>query len=313
MTINQLKYVVTVAESGSITQAAEKLFISQPNLSMSIKKLEKEIGHEIFMRSGSGAIPTYFGKRFIMEARGVLEQANSLDRLCRNTAVQVPLTLSIATEGFKFCTHAINMIREKYYANPIEIEYKEITRRDMIKQINNGSIDIGICSQPDFIKRQAMQSLNTNGIEFHSLAKAVPGIYVSSNSRIFPKDMEYAPYELMSEVTGIAVHASFSSAETGMLPYLVRMGYLSTMPRAVVSVGNAGIMRECVNIFDGYSIATYCREAYEKVGFYDDIRFLPFPDPAPYETEIGFIQRANTSRSMIVDDYVKILREIMTE
>ena len=54
MTIQQLKYIVSVAENSSITEAAKKQYISQPSLSNSIKEIEKEIGITIFIRSRSG-------------------------------------------------------------------------------------------------------------------------------------------------------------------------------------------------------------------------------------------------------------------
>ena len=54
MTVQQLKYIVTVAETGSITEAAKQLFISQPSLSNAVKEIEKEIGIAIFLRSHAG-------------------------------------------------------------------------------------------------------------------------------------------------------------------------------------------------------------------------------------------------------------------
>ena len=65
MTITQLKYVITVAESNSMNEAAGKLFISQPSLSASIKELESETGIELFRRTNRGITITPDGKEFI--------------------------------------------------------------------------------------------------------------------------------------------------------------------------------------------------------------------------------------------------------
>ena len=74
MTIIQLKYVITVAESNSMNEAAGKLFISQPSLSASIKELENEIGIELFRRTNRGITITPEGKEFVVYAKQTVQQ-----------------------------------------------------------------------------------------------------------------------------------------------------------------------------------------------------------------------------------------------
>lgn len=69
MTLMQLKYVVTVAEAGSMNEAARTLFISQPSLSASIRELEDEIGIAIFRRTNRGISVSEAGEEFIGYAR----------------------------------------------------------------------------------------------------------------------------------------------------------------------------------------------------------------------------------------------------
>jgi len=78
MTLQQLKYVVTVAEQGSISGAAKELFISQPSLTNAIKELEKEMQITIFHRTNKGIIVSGEGDVFLAYARQVLEQADLL-------------------------------------------------------------------------------------------------------------------------------------------------------------------------------------------------------------------------------------------
>ena len=75
MTLQQLTYLVTAAECGNMTEAAEKLFISQPSLSAAIKNLEEEMGVTIFVRSNKGIVPTREGEELLSYARMLLEQA----------------------------------------------------------------------------------------------------------------------------------------------------------------------------------------------------------------------------------------------
>ena len=76
MTLQQLTYLVTVAECGNITDAAERLFLSQPSLSAAIHNLEKEMGVTAFVRSNKGVTVTQEGEELLSFARMLLEQAD---------------------------------------------------------------------------------------------------------------------------------------------------------------------------------------------------------------------------------------------
>ena len=79
MTLQQLKYVIEVARSRSISKAAQNLFISQPSLSNALKELEKEMGITIFSRTNKGIMITTEGSEFLGYARQVVEQAELLE------------------------------------------------------------------------------------------------------------------------------------------------------------------------------------------------------------------------------------------
>ena len=79
MTLQQLKYVITVAETGTITEAANRLYISQPSLTNAIRELEKEMKITIFLRTNKGIILSKEGEDFLGYARQVLEQAAILE------------------------------------------------------------------------------------------------------------------------------------------------------------------------------------------------------------------------------------------
>ena len=78
MTLQQLTYLVTVADCGNITEAAEKLFVSQPSLSTAISNLEKEMGIKAFVRSNKGVAATREGEELLSFARMLLEQADHM-------------------------------------------------------------------------------------------------------------------------------------------------------------------------------------------------------------------------------------------
>ena len=74
MTLTQLHYVITIAETKSFNKAAEKLYVSQPSLTSAIKELEKELGISIFYRNGRGAVLTNDGTEFLLYAKQIYGQ-----------------------------------------------------------------------------------------------------------------------------------------------------------------------------------------------------------------------------------------------
>ena len=79
LNILYLKYAVTVARCGSITGAAEQLYMNQPNLSKAIKELETSLNITIFQRTSTGVIPTVQGQEFLDSARQILQQIAELE------------------------------------------------------------------------------------------------------------------------------------------------------------------------------------------------------------------------------------------
>ena len=76
MTLQQLKYVVAVADKGTISKASKELFVSQPSLTNAIRELEKEMNISIFNRTNKGTVVSQEGEKFLRYARQVLEQAS---------------------------------------------------------------------------------------------------------------------------------------------------------------------------------------------------------------------------------------------
>ena len=78
MTLTQLHYVITIAETKSFNKAAEKLYVSQPSLTSAMKELEKELGISIFYRNGRGAVLTNDGTEFLLYAKQIYGQYESV-------------------------------------------------------------------------------------------------------------------------------------------------------------------------------------------------------------------------------------------
>ena len=79
MTLTQLKYILAIAQTSSISTAAKLMFVSQPNMSNAIRELEEELGSTLFTRASRGVVPTIDGDGFLGYARQVIEQTSLIE------------------------------------------------------------------------------------------------------------------------------------------------------------------------------------------------------------------------------------------
>ena len=143
MTLQQLKYMITVAEKGSITEAAKTLYISQPSLSEAIKEVEKEAGITIFIRRRSGAVPTKEGMEFLGYARQVLEQMDILNSryIDYGTAKQ---RFCVSTQHYTLTANAFVELVRKYGHEHYEFILNETQTHQIIDDVRNRFSDLGI-------------------------------------------------------------------------------------------------------------------------------------------------------------------------
>lgn len=143
MDLQQLRYAVTVAECGSINQAAKKLYMGQPNLSKSIQELESEIGRPLFRRTAKGVEPTSGGLEFLLYARAILEQMDSL------TAMYHPKNsdetcFSACVPRASYIADAFSKWAQRYAAPPMHLRYRETNTTATLDAVALEEVQIGI-------------------------------------------------------------------------------------------------------------------------------------------------------------------------
>ena len=143
MTVQQLKYILKVAEVGSITEAAKLLFISQPSLSNSIKETEKEAGITIFLRSRTGITLTKDGAEFLGYARQVIQQMELLeDRYVTNLPGKV--IFGVSSQHYTFTENAFVELVKRFGQERYAFYYNETGTHQILDDVKNRVCDLGI-------------------------------------------------------------------------------------------------------------------------------------------------------------------------
>ena len=134
MTLQQLKYVITVADTGTITEAANKLYISQPSLTNAIHELEKEMNIVIFNRTNKGISLSKEGEIFLGYARQVLEQAAILeDKYKGNDGGKKQFCVS--TQHYSFAVNAFVDLVKQYGQDEYDFSIRETQTYEIIEDV----------------------------------------------------------------------------------------------------------------------------------------------------------------------------------
>ena len=199
MTLQQLKYVITVAETGTITEAANQLFISQPSLTNAIHELEKEMNIVIFNRTNKGISLSKEGEGFLGYARQVLEQAAILeDKYKRNGGGKKQFCVS--TQHYSFAVNAFVDLIKEYGQEEYDFSLRETQTYEIIEDVARLRSEIGILFLKDFNQTFINKILKSYDLEFHLLFIAKPHVFISRSHPLAEKkvitnqELEIYPY-----------------------------------------------------------------------------------------------------------------------
>lgn len=176
MTIQQCKYILTIAECGSLNEAAKQLFIAQSSLSVSVKLLEKELNIKIFERSGNGVYLTNEGSEFIRYARQITEQNDFI--LGRYTEKNRFDRLYVSTQHYDFVADVFGKLLNKTKSEYYRFALREMKTYDVIHETEIAYCDIGIIAIKGNDNSVMERYLSKIGLSFIPILKASPHVYL---------------------------------------------------------------------------------------------------------------------------------------
>lgn len=220
MTLTQLRYVITIAEERSMNEAAKKLFIAQPSLSVAIKEIEEEIGITIFKRSNKGVLVTPQGEEFIGYARQVVEQYELLETKYINKT-DVKKKFAVSTQHYTFAVKAFVEMVKQFGMEKYEFAIRETKTFEVIEDVKNFKSEIGILYINDFNSKILRKLFSEYGLEFHPLLDCYIYVYMWKRHPLAGKDEisleELEEYPCLSFEQGI--NNSFYFAEEVLSTY----------------------------------------------------------------------------------------------
>ena len=299
MTLIELKFVVAVAQERNFRRAAEKCFVTQPALSLGIKKLENELGLMIFERSRTEVTVTEVGAKIVEQANLVLEQAARLKEMAKLGTNQLDGLFKLGmihSVGPYLLPEIIPILRKTAPNMPLEIE--ETLTANLEAQLRNGVIDAAVIALP----------FDVPGVQVKALYDEEFAVVVPSNHHW--ANRKYIRAEELSEEKVLLLNSGhcFSNQVTQACPELSRKGEilqgnsLETIRNMVAS--NLGItVLPCSATADRYSNPL--------------VKVIPFAKPAPTRriaiawrksyVRLEAVEKIAESIKTINSDYMKMI------
>lgn len=179
MTLQQLRYAVTVAQKGTISEAAKELFISQPSLTNAIKELENEMQITIFHRTNKGIVISNKGDEFLGYARQVLEQSSLLEEKFLNIKKQSPI-FSVSAQHYSFAVNAFVEVIREFGGDQYDFTLRETQTNEIIEDVSRLKSEIGILYTSSMNKEVIGKLIKQKGLVFEELFQAKPHVFISS-------------------------------------------------------------------------------------------------------------------------------------
>lgn len=299
MTIQQIRYVLTIAEKGSMNRAAEVLYVSQPSLTTAIRELEQELGVTIFHRSGRGVTLTNDGVEFITRARQVYRQFEELSARYGKGGVIKP-KFAVSTQHYSFAVKSfVEMVRQ-FDTAEYDFSIRETRTLDVIEDVYTGRSEVGVLYRSDFNRKALDKLLRTHSLSFHPLILCDAYVYLWRGHPLAGRP--YLCFEDLEEYPCL----SFEQGGSGSFYFTEEILSTAEYPRTIGATDRATMLNLMVGL-NGYTLCSgiICEEL-------NGSEFAAVPFRAPQDEadkmEIGYILR----RDRMLSEPAKLFIEEMS-
>ena len=295
MTLQQLKYALTIADCGSMNEAAKQLFISQPSLSETMKELETEIGLDIFLRSNRGIVITPEGEEFLGYARQVTEQFGLLQS--KYIDKKVKEKFSVSTQHYTFAVKAFVETVKQIGMEQYEFAVHETTTISVIENVKNFKSEIGLLYENDFNEKVLNKMFKENGLEFVELFSCDTFVYLWSGHPLAKQDV--ITMEELDEYPCL----SFDQGKNNSLYLAEEMKSTYEYRRLIKANDRATLL----NLMIGLNAYTLCSGIICEDLNGDDYKAVPLRETE--KMRIGYIKRKGAKVSHIGELYIEELKK----
>ena len=299
MTLQQLRYVITIAETGSLSRAAEQLYMAQPSLTASLRELERELGVTIFTRTGRGATLTADGEEFLLYARQLYGQYESVLEKYGSSGSRKK-KFGVSAQHYSFAVKAfVEMVRE-YDMTEYEFAVRETKTMDVITDVSTMRSEIGILYVSDFNHRALEKLFSSHNLSFTPLIDCKAYVYLWREHPLAGKKSvsmeDLRPYPCLS----------FEQGDGSSFYYAEEILSTTDYPRTIKATDRATMLNLMVGL-NGYTLCSGVISEELNGSDYVAVPFAAEENAVGKRMEIGYITKKNLILSGMAQHYVQEL------
>lgn len=303
MTLTQLHYLITIAETKSLNKAAEQLYVSQPSLTSAMKELEKELGVTLFYRNGRGVTLTNDGAEFLLYAKQIYGQYEDvLEKYGKRGSCKKKF--GVSTQHYSFAVKAFVDMARQFDMSKYEFAIRETKTAEIISDVSTMKSEIGVLYLCDFNRKAMEKLLKSAGLDFHRLIDCQAYVYIwkkhplSGEKSIRFEQLDAYPCLSFEQGDNSSFYLAEEILSTNEYSRIIRANDRATMLNLMVGL-------------NGYTLCSgiICEELNGS-----DYVAVPFEDDEGNRNsmmEIGYVTRKNTMRSRIGALYVEALERYL--
>ena len=294
MTLQQLKYADAVATCGSLSEAARRVFVTQPTLTEAIRTLEEELRIAIFTRSSRGVALTHEGEEFLASARQILDDAALIQQKYTGKAVRRP-QFAVSCQHFAFAVEAFMEVVKENDAESYDFTFRETVTSEIIDDVARHRSEIGMLYLSRRNERAIMKILRKEELVFEELFAARPHVFLgrkhplAKKKIIKPQELDAYPY--LTYEQGIE-NALYFAEE--VMPSLDRKKNIRVRDRAT--------MTNLVLGLNGFTVSSGAH------GKSYNSEIISIPLKMDDSIRVGIVRRDGVSLSAAGTSFVKALR-----
>ena len=284
MTLAQLRYIIEVATEGAVSRAAEKLFITQPSLTVSIKELEKEFGISIFQRTNKGVILTPDGEEFLGYARQVVAQTELMNERYKGAA-PVRHQFCVSAQHYSFAVEAFVDLLKNYGGDEYDFRIRETQTYEIIEDVAHLKSEVGVLYLNKFNETVLRRAFREHDLKFERLFIARPHVFVGADNPLAGRASvsldDLAPFPRLSYEQGD--HNSFYFSEEILSTLESKKDIMvrdrATLFNLLIGLNGyticSGVINEKLNGPDIVAVPLDAEDEYMAIGYLTHKRVIP--------------------------------------
>ncbi len=300
MTLQQMRYVSEVVKNGSIRNAAETLYVTEPNISKQIKILERELGIRIFDQLGNRSVLSEDGKQIIQYFNEIL---SNVELIKENFSAKrkADVKFSVSSQHYTFASSAFSSLLKELSTDSYRFSLHYEQTVNVFKSVSNRKSEIGVVLENCEKKRSFQRLFDSYGLEFHPLIQTKAHVFLAADhplakkEEVTAKDLE--PYPCII-YTQDAATPNFL-IEEALLPKI--------LPQKTLLINDLYVSEELIANSQAYDIGTGLLAKNVRDRFYSAV-LKDSPDFC-----VGWLSQKGKELSSLGKRYVELLQETVRE